>query len=223
MNTEIGMNIPIHFFCSWSGGKDSCLALNRMLNAGNICNGIFTMIDETGEQSRSHGLHPELLKKQSMMLNLPLYTANANWENYEDEFRKKLSLLKLGGLSNGVFGDIDLEPHREWVERICNECGFRPHLPLWKEDRCALVNEFIEAGFKAVIVVVNTKKMPQRFLGRNIDHKLIVELKETGIDVCGENGEYHSFVYDGPLFKNPVQYSVNKTHSVGEYRFLELE
>lgn len=223
MNSEIGVNSPIHFFCSWSGGKDSCLALNRMLNDGNICKGLFTMIDETGQQSRSHGLHPELLKRQSMMLNLPLCTANASWENYEDEFSKKLSFLKQSGLCNGVFGDIDLEPHREWVERVCIESGVRPHLPLWKEDRCALINEFIEAGFKALVVVVNTRKMPQRFLGRNIDHKLVVELEELGIDACGENGEYHSFVYDGPQFKNPVKYSINKTRFFGEYRFLELE
>lgn len=180
------------------------------------------MIDETGEHSRSHGLTPELLKRQSRLMNLPLYTGNASWKNYEDEFRKGLISLRQCGLSHGVFGDIDLEHHRQWVERICNESGFQSHLPLWKENRKDMVSEFIDASFKAVIVVVNTRKMPEEFLGRSIDHRLIAELEDLGIDACGENGEFHSFVYDGPLFKYPVDFNIRNTMRIKGYSFLDI-
>lgn len=222
MISSIDKSGAFQFFCSWSGGKDSCLALFRMLNAGHVCKCLFTMIDEAGKLSRSHGLTPGLLERQSRMLNLPLFTANASWENYEDEFRKILISFRQHGLSNGVFGDIDLEPHRQWVERICNESNFQPHLPLWKENRRDLVNEFIDSSFKALIVVVNTGKMPEEFLGRTIDSKLISELEDLGIDACGENGEFHSFVYDGPLFKHPVDFKIQNTIRMNNYSFLEI-
>lgn len=222
MNSCNDKSGAFQFFCSWSGGKDSCLALFRMLNAGHVCRCLFTMIDETGERSRSHGLTPELLKRQSRMMNLPLYIANASWKIYEDEFRKRMMSFKQCGLSHGVFGDIDLEPHRQWVEKICNESGFQSHLPLWKENRRDIVNEFIDASFKALIVVVNSRKMPDEFLGRSIDRRLIGELEDLGIDACGENGEFHSFVYDGPLFKSPVDFSIRNTISIQDYSFLEI-
>jgi diphthine-ammonia ligase len=222
MGSRIDKSGTFQFFCSWSGGKDSCLALFRMLNAGNICRCLFTMIDETGEHSRSHGLTPDLLKKQSRMMNLELYTGNASWEKYEDEFRKRLTSFRQCGLSHAVFGDIDIEPHRQWIERLCNESGFQSHLPLWKESRKNIINEFINASFKAIIVMVNTTKMPEEFLGRTIDHVLIAELEDLGIDVCGENGEFHSFVYDGPLFNYPVEFNIRNTIRMHEYSFLEI-
>lgn len=214
---------PIRFFCSWSGGKDSCLALFRMIKTGNVCEGLFTMIDETGEHSRSHGLPPDLLRKQSQALELPITTAAANWNSYENEFKKKLEYFKTNGLKHGVFGDIDLEPHRAWVDRVCSECNFTAHLPLWQEKRRTLVSEFIGADFKALIVVVNTNMIPERFLGRVIDHKLVCELENIGVDACGENGEFHTFVYDGPLFSNPVDFRITDIIAKDEYRFLSLD
>lgn len=210
------------FFCSWSGGKDSCLSLFRMIQNGHNCIGLFTMLDETGNRSRSHGLHTDLIIAQSKMMNLPLLTGSSFWSNYEDVFKENLNHLKKSGIMNGVFGDIDLEPHREWVERVCNETGFKAHLPLWLENRRSLVTEFIDAGFKAVIVAVNTLKMSPEFLGRQLDHQLIDELESIGIDSCGENGEYHTFVFDGPLFIKPINFFMEATINKDEYCFLKL-
>jgi uncharacterized protein (TIGR00290 family) len=178
------------------------------------------MIDETGELP-DPGLTPDLLKKQSRMMNLE-HIREMQLGKYEDEFRKRLTSFRQCGLSHAVFGDIDIEPHRQWIERLCNESGFQSHLPLWKESRKNIINEFINASFKAIIVMVNTTKMPEEFLGRTIDHVLIAELEDLGIDVCGENGEFHSFVYDGPLFNYPVEFNIRNTIRMHEYSFLEI-
>lgn len=178
------------------------------------------MIDETGKHSRSHGLSPETIKAQALSLGIPLRTADASWDSYETQFKKQISLFKNEQILHGVFGDIDLEPHREWVTRVCSETGITAHLPLWKEKRRNLVVEFLDTGFKAVIVVVNRTKMPQRFLGRTIDRQLIEELEAIGVDACGENGEFHTMVYDGPLFKKKLIVTPGIIMSSDEYAFL---
>jgi uncharacterized protein (TIGR00290 family) len=192
------------FFCSWSGGKDSCLALYRALKAGHSCTSLFTMINEDGSRSRSHGLTPALLAVQADAMNLPVCTVRASWDSYEMHFKKQTLQFADNGVTHGVFGDIDLEHHREWVERVCKETGITAHLPLWLGNRRALVNEFVNAGFKAMIVMINTTLMPARYLGHTITIELADELESIGVDACGENGEFHTFVYDGPVFKKTL-------------------
>lgn len=220
MNTS--SNQVLRFFCSWSGGKDSCLSLYRAFKAGYSCVSLLTMIDESGKHSRSHGLVLETLMAQAKAMDLPLRTAKATWENYEAQFKEQINHFKNDNVLHGVFGDIDLEPHRKWVERVCRESGVTAHLPLWKGVRRTLVHEFIDAGFKALIVVVNTKKMPTRFLGRLIDAALINELEAIGVDACGENGEFHSFVFDGPLFKKPLYFTKGDVIANEGYSFLPI-
>ncbi|MBN1576697.1 MAG: diphthine--ammonia ligase [Chitinispirillaceae bacterium] len=210
------------FFCSWSGGKDSCLALYRMCNAGHRCRTLFTMIDECGIHSRSHGLTVVTLEAQADGMDLPIRAGRASWDSYEYEFREHASRLRREGINHGVFGDIDLDPHRDWVERVCAEAGITAHEPLWKGKRSALVREFIEAGFRARIVVINTELMPGRFLGREIDMFLVGELEALGIDACGENGEYHSFVYDGPLFRHSLDMTDYRSAENDGYVFLHF-
>jgi diphthine-ammonia ligase len=221
MTNNSSEQVP-RFFCSWSGGKDSCLSLYRALKAGYSCTSLFTMIDETGKHSRSHGLFPEALKAQAAAMEIPLRTATASWSNYEAQFKEQAAKFRSDNVLHGVFGDIDLEPHREWVERVCRESGITAHLPLWKGVRRTLIQEFIDAGFKALIVVVNTKKMPDRFLGRLIDTALVNELEAIGVDACGENGEFHTFVFDGPLFKNCLRVITGKAVNKDEYVFLPV-
>jgi diphthine-ammonia ligase len=210
------------FFCSWSGGKDSCLALYRSIMAGNSCASLLTMIDETGNHSRSHGLSPEALAAQAHSLGIPLKTASTTWDSYESIFKTNSTEFVKSGVTNGVFGDIDLLPHREWVERVCGDIGITAHLPLWQANRRALVTEFVSAGFKAIIVVVNTSKMPERFLGRTIDLDLVAELEAVGVDACGENGEFHTFVFDGPIFKKRLDFTHSNIIKQNEYVFLPL-
>ncbi len=210
------------FFCSWSGGKDSCLALYRTITAGSSCASLITMIDETGNHSRSHGLSPEALAAQALSLGIPLKTASATWDSYERIFKTNIAEFAKSGITHGVFGDIDLQPHREWVERVCGDMGITAHLPLWQTNRRALVTEFVSAGFKAVIVVVNTSKMPDRFLGRTMDLDLVAELEACGVDACGENGEFHTFVFDGPIFKKQLNFTPSDIIKQNEYVFLPL-
>lgn len=212
-----------NFFCSWSGGKDSCLALYRMIQEGYKCQSLLTMLDETGLHSRSHGLTPDTLRIQAQAMGLPVKTGTATWGAYEEQFKILAGEFKCENITHGVFGDIDLQPHRDWVERVCNETGITAHLPLWNEQRRTLVEEFIREGFKACIVVVNCSMMSERFLGRVIDIPLVHELEAEGIDACGENGEFHTFVFDGPLFKKKMHYTAGDTITLNNYSYLPIK
>jgi uncharacterized protein (TIGR00290 family) len=194
-----------------------------MMQAGYQCKTLFTMLDETGIRSRSHGLTPEVLRIQAQAMGIPLTTGMAAWSAYEVQFKKLVSAFKNDKVMNGVFGDIDLQPHRDWVERVCNETGITAHLPLWNEARRTLVEEFIREGFKACIVVVNCSMMSERFLGRVIDQQLIDELEADGIDACGENGEFHTFVFDGPLFRKKIYYTNGEKIKLDNYSYLPIK
>ncbi|MGI5840356.1 MAG: diphthine--ammonia ligase [bacterium] len=207
------------FVCSWSGGKDSCLALYRASRLGQPVM-LFTMLEETGRRSRSHGLPLPLLRSQADALGLPVETRSAAWENYETEFIGALCQFKQEGIQAAVFGDIDLEEHGVWEEKVCGAAGLRLCLPLWENDRGELVAEFINLGFKAVIAAVKESVLSSEYLGRELSMELLDELKERGFDLCGENGEYHTAVLDGPIFKRPVRAAWGDVQSHGNYSFL---
>jgi len=211
------------FIASWSGGKDSCLALYRTLQAGGQPLALFNMFDENGERSRSHGVRPEVMRAQAAALGLPLFTANASWQNYEEVFVESLKRFRADGAELAVFGDIDLDAHREWEEKVCARAGLEACLPLWQEPRADLVNEFVAAGFKAVIVVVNEQLMPSDgYLGATLDAALIEKMVADGIDPCGEAGEFHTLVVDGPLFGQPLPLVEIARHRHDGYAMLEF-
>jgi uncharacterized protein (TIGR00290 family) len=192
-------------FVSWSGGKDSCLAYYRALGKGMDVRLLLNMASEDGARSCSHGLSPELLRMQAEALDLSLMQGKTTWENYEDKFIKALILLKGQGITDGIFGDIDIDEHRLWVERVCHNCGITPHFPLLGEAQYKLLKQFIDAGFKAVIVVTNADIMGEQWLAREVDMKLVSDLAEYGtITPCGEAGEYHTFVTGGPVFTKNI-------------------
>lgn len=196
---------PSHrFITSWSGGKDSCLALDRARSSGLEPAGLFTMFTEGGERSRSHGLTHAVLRAQAQAMGLRLFTNNASWPEYEDVFIGALREFRLRGIQSGVFGDIDIEDHRAWVQRVCAAAGMRALHPLWQAPRRALLEEFLARGFQATVIAVRDGVLDRAFLGRNLDESLIAEFEALGIDSCGENGEYHTVVTDGPLFRTPV-------------------
>ena len=211
------------FFCSWSGGKDSCLALHRMLVAGHRPRRLLTMLDESGARSHSHGLRPEVRRAQAGALGLPITFRSASWEDYETRFLDALAELKRAGLSAGVFGDIDVDAHRRWVERVSAEAGTTAHEPLWKCARRALLAEFLAAGFAARIVVVKESALDESFLGRTLDAGLVAEFEARGIDPSGENGEYHTVVTDGPVFSRPLGAAERGRACHDGYAFLDLE
>src|SRR5690606_10664668 len=195
--------------CSFSGGKDSCLALWRAQQAGFDVRTLLVMFEEHGERSRSHALPAPLIARQAQALGLDLVTRGASWQNYEHTFTEALRELKASGHEAAIFGDIDLQPHRDWEEKVCADADLRPVLPLWHHDRRALAREVIEAGFRAIVVCVDSRYLADDFCGREYDEAFIAALPH-GVDACGENGEFHTFVYDGPNFRNPVAFSVEK-------------
>jgi uncharacterized protein (TIGR00290 family) len=170
------------------------------------------MLDETGEHSRSHGLPLNLLAAQAESINVPLLTARATWSDYEAVFTDQLRRLSAGGVRRAVFGDLDIEAHRQWEEKVCAAAGMTACLPLWKHDRRALVMGFLRLGYRAVIVTVNTARLDATYLGRELSPGLLDELEAKGVDPAGENGEYHTFVMSGPLFSRPV--SIVRTETI---------
>lgn len=211
-------------FCSWSGGKESALALFRARRSGFTITRLINMITEDGTHSRTHGLEADLLSLQASSIGIPLTQRRTTWNGYEEEFKKVLSLLHAEGTLRGVFGDIDMEEHRAWVERVCSDCDVRPSLPLWLEKREDILSEFINEGFKAVIVAVDRRYLDERWIGREIDRAFVDDIRALGgdVDICGEKGEYHSFVYDGPIFRRPVPFERSGIRSTDEYFFLDI-
>jgi len=198
-------------FCSWSGGKDSCLALRRAIKSGYETTHLLTMFDETGERSRSHAVSLEVMRAQAESLGLELIMPIASWKDYQQVFIEELVKLKSQNVEAAIFGDIDLQAHRDWEEKVCAAAQIEAVLPLWNENRLDLVNEFLAEGFRSVVICVNEEYLPKDFCGRVFDEQFIRDLP-TGVDACGENGEFHTFVFDGKLFKNPVPYKIDEIY-----------
>jgi len=192
-------------FVSWSGGKDSCLALYRALKAGLKVEYLFNVLNEEGSASRSHGLPKGILDTQAKALGTPIIYGRASWENYEEEFKKVVRGLKSMGVEGGVFGDINLQEHRDWVEKVCNEVGVEAFEPLWNEEYKRLLNEFMSSGFEAVVVSAKADLIGEEWIGKAFNQKFIQFLESQGLDLCGEKGEYHTLVIYGPIFKHYVK------------------
>jgi Predicted ATPases of PP-loop superfamily len=194
-----------NIICSWSGGKDSCFALMQAVQQGYRPVALLNVMNENGQISRSHGLPSSILSQQSAAIGLPLTTIASSWQDYEANFVAQLKGLKQEYAAAGaVFGDIDLQAHRDWEEKVCAAAGLEALLPLWQLERKLLVYRMLQEGIRCMIVSCNTH-LGESFLGRILDDVLIAELEEKGVDVCGENGEFHTVVVDCPLFAVPVQ------------------
>lgn len=211
-------------FVSFSGGKDSVLAFYNAIKHHKIKVAyLLNMLSEDGIHSRSHHLYVSTLKTQAEAIGIPILQRKARWEDYEGEFKKVLADFKKLGVNFGIFGDIDVEEHKDWVERVCRENGLHPILPLWKRQRLSLMEEFITCGFKAIIVGVKCDCMGKEWLGRKLDKQFVEDMKSLpDVDLCGENGEYHTFVYDGPIFKKPVGFIMGKKTLKDKRYFLEI-
>lgn len=180
------------------------------------------MLSEDGKHSRSHGLTREILEQQAHALDISIKFATATWDQYESIFLTVLRKLVDRNIKAGIFGDIDVEEHRQWVERVCDAVGMKATLPLWNRERNGLLTEFITLGFRAVIVAVKDDALDESWLGRTLELKMIEDFERVGIDPSGEQGEYHTFVYDGPLFRNRVVFKTGDMVKQNKYSFLEL-
>lgn len=191
---------------NWSGGKDSTLALHRVLEEKELAvNYLLTTLSDAYNRVSMHGVREELLVAQAESIGIPLYQVRLAESPQMDEYEKTMELhlnkLKLEGITTSVFGDIFLEDLKIYREKKLSEIGMEAVFPLWKKDTSAILKEFLALGYKTVVVCA--QRGLETFCGRVIDEKFIDDLPE-GIDPCGENGEFHTFVFDGPLFKHPV-------------------
>lgn len=212
----------LNILSSWSGGKDSCYALMQTISSGHSIKTLLNMMNENGKISRSHAIPLAVLQKQAAALNIPIHTVASTWADYEINFITALQELKKKyNLDAAVFGDIDLQPHRDWEEKICAATGIKALLPLWQQCRKPLVMEMIAGSIGATIVSCNTK-MGTEFLGKKIDRVLIKTLEKMGIDACGENGEYHTLVTNCPIFKKPVSVTFGNKTQYNNYCFIEI-
>jgi diphthine-ammonia ligase len=211
-------------FVSWSGGKDGCLALYRAKSSGMDVRCLANMVSEDSRRSRSHGIRAEVIKRQAEALGIPIVQQRTADADYEAMFVTMLQKFKEEGIEGGVFGDIDFLPHREWVENTCRKAGITAYLPLWNENQSTLMEEFIDAGFKALVVTVNAELLGKDALGRVVDREFMAYLAglDRGITPCGEAGEYHTLVVDGPIFKNRLEIMKSQKITRGEYHFLEI-
>lgn len=192
---------------SWSGGKDSCLALFRALRSGIKIKYLLNFISREYKRCCFHGIESRLIELQAKCLGITLIQkeVTADMKKYEEEFKEAVNELKAKGINKMVFGDIYLLDHFSWVERVCKDLAITPVEPLWNNPASELVREFIAVGFKSVIVSAKDDVLGKDFIGRIIDESLVRELEERKICPCGENGEFHSFVIDGPIFKNKIE------------------
>lgn len=210
-------------FVSWSGGKESCLACFKAISDGVEPSCLLNMVTMDKRRSMTHGIRADILRAQSQCVGIPIIQKRTTWDAYEHDFKETVEELKSSGVEAGVFGDIDIREHREWVERVCRETGIRAVEPLWGIERRRILETFIDAGFKAILVCAKADLFGKEELGRQIDRQFMEDLERRGIDLCGESGEYHTCVLDGPLFRNRIVVEASReTHRDG-YWILDIE
>ncbi|UCD15066.1 MAG: diphthine--ammonia ligase [Candidatus Omnitrophota bacterium] len=204
----------IKAFCSWSGGKESAFSCYKIMQRQDVdVSYLLNMISRDGKYSRAHGIGANLLKSQAEAIGIPIVQKRTTWNTYEKALKETISYFKKENIRAGVFGDIDLQQHRDWTEKVCRESGISAILPLWKMEREKILRDFINYGFEATIVAVRSDILGEKWLGRRINEEFIKDLKKlTKVDICGESGEYHTFITNGPIFKKKIK--ILKTKNV---------
>ncbi|KAB8152928.1 diphthine--ammonia ligase [Kordia sp. TARA_039_SRF] len=201
-------------YFNWSTGKDSVLALYHVLQQNDYkVTQLVTTVNKDYERVSMHGLRETLLDAQVARLQLPVqkiyFPAKVSMSAYDVTMKKATQQLVNNGFSVGIFGDIFLEDLRKYREEKLQEVGIKGVFPLWKKDTKALLKEFISLGFKAITVCVNAKLLDESFVGRILDENFINDLPEN-VDPCGENGEFHTFVFDGPIFSSSIEFTIGE-------------
>jgi len=199
---------------SWSGGKDSSLALYEIQKSRDYeVAALITTITSDYDRVSMHGLRTILLDEQASSSNIPLekifISKNASNDEYESRLKEVLLKYKQLGIRDVVFGDLFLEEIKKYREDLLGKIGMECVFPIWKRDTVKLAKRFIELGFKAITVCVDSNVLGKEFAGREFDEHFLDDLPKA-IDPCGENGEFHTFVYDGPVFNTPI------SHELGE-------
>lgn len=206
-------------FC-WSGGKDSALCLYKIFQQKEFkVNYLLTTVNEQFKRISMHGVREELLDEQCKQIGIPLvkvFVSEGTNSEYEKKMEETLLKFKAEGINHIIFGDIFLEDLKKYREDNLAKVGMKGVFPLWKQDTKLLLKEFLSIGFKTITCCTNDAYLGKEWVGKIIDEKFLNELPKN-VDACGENGEFHTFCFDGPIFKNPIQIKV------GEKIFKPLE
>jgi len=206
----------------WSGGKDSALVLDRAGRAGLEVERLVSFYDSTTRRVRFHATRVEMLEAQAAAAGIGLRAIPTTWAEMEANLRHELASLREGGFTGVVFGDIHLADVRAWYEDRVTAAGLEHVEPIWGEPPQLLLDEFISSGGRAVITCVDLAKLDEAWLGRIIDQRFASEIGTTGADPCGENGEYHSFAFAGPVFKKPLAWKAGQRRLDSGFAQLDL-
>jgi uncharacterized protein (TIGR00290 family) len=208
-----GMSNKKRVVFNWSGGKDSAFALHQLLTGGDLeIVSLLTSVNAAYDRVSMHGVRVDLLHQQAASIGIPLQLlrvpAEVTMDEYDGLMRSQMNEFKQAGINDVVFGDIFLEDLRRYREERLAEIQINAHFPLWKKDTGQLALDFMDTGFKAIIVCTDAS-LGESFAGRLFDRQFLADLPAQ-VDPCGENGEFHTFVFDGPIFENPVRFSVGE-------------
>jgi diphthine-ammonia ligase len=209
---------------AWSGGKDSCFAHYKALKSALEVISLLTFM-QSEAMSNFHGISSELLDAQANAIGVPLAKRVTTPESYEKQFKDTLLSFKAKGADGIVTGDIYEVAHHEehWLERVCREVGYTPVRPLWQGNTTEIFKEFIGAGFKATVVRTKLSLLGTDWLGRQLDSNFLADIQKIkGVDPCGEGGEYHTVVTDGPNFKQGINLQETEKTVRGEFGRLEI-
>ena len=214
---------PPGYALMWSGGKDSALALMRARASGRDVVRLVNFYDGATDRVRFHATRRELIQAQADAAGVELRQYGTPWDRYEAAFVGMLDELRRDGIRGVVFGDIHLADVRGWYEQRVRAAGLEHVEPIWGEPSGSLLAEFVASGSRAVVTCVELPKLAETWLGRTIDVAFAREIAALPVDPAGENGEYHSFAYDGPLFRRPVAWRPGSRRSDGDFAQLDLE
>ncbi len=215
----ISEGTSVRYGASWSGGKDSSLACYLAMQKGMAV----SRLVHFDRPDNLHGINPELIRLQAELAGIPMVQKKVANEDFEQEFRDTAERLRQEGISGMIFGDIYLEPHKEWVDRVCGELGMTAEEPLWGMNTETIMNDFLSVGFETIIASGKQELIDKEWIGRKMDHAFIGYLKTKGLDICGENGEFHTFVTTGPLFGGRIEIAASGVMSRDGFWFIDIK
>lgn len=209
------------YIASWSGGKDSCLACYKAILSGYDIRYLVNFVSREYGRVSFHGTETRLIQLQAESIGTRLCQKETTKGCYEREFKKAIRSLIPDGIEGMVFGDIYMQEHRDWTERVCAEVGIEAVEPLWGRDTEDVLSEFIDAGFQAVIIGAQARVIDAEWIGRKVDRNFIEYLKNKNICPCGEKGEYHTLVINGPIFNKKIEIIEARTIARDNHWFLD--
>lgn len=209
--------------CSWSGGKDSCFALYKALSQDIRVTHLINFVSKEFQRVRFHGTQAEMIRAQADAIGISLVQRETTPNGYEKEFKEAVGALAQDGVGRIVCGDIHLADSRRWVETVCADIGLEVIEPLWRRKSEEILAEFIGLGFEATVVSAQADTFDKSWIGRKVNQKFLDDIRIIkGIDICGENGEYHTLVTSGPIFKRKIEIGETRVVRKDTHWFLDI-